>query len=255
MGIDSGSAMTKAVLFDEQEIVDFRMEPSGSTPGRVIHRLYEELRTPDTAFVVATGYGRALLPEADKSITEITCHGPGPLFLSGCDTVIDIGGQDSKVILLDPSGGQVKGLPDERQVRRRNGPVSGNDHEPGNVSGGGGGGEYGAGAVHPPPCTPYTKALIAAIPIPDPRWNGPAPAACCKDRSPVPWTRLPAAGSPGAAPRHRPLPDGEAGTLRHGRWPPGGLPSVPVTAVVSHFPMKRRHPSFFVVLPVPTGAV
>ncbi len=109
MGIDSGSAMTKAVLFDGQEIVNFRMEPSGSTPGRVIHRLYEELRTPDTAFVVATGYGRALLPEADKSITEITCHGAGAAFLCpGCDTVIDIGGQDSKVILLDPSGGQVK---------------------------------------------------------------------------------------------------------------------------------------------------
>lgn len=109
MGIDSGSAMTKAVLFDGQEIVNFRMEPSGSTPGRVIPRLYEELRTPDTAFVVATGYGRALLPEADKSITEITCHGAGAAFLCpGCDTVIDIGGQDSKVILLDPSGGQVK---------------------------------------------------------------------------------------------------------------------------------------------------
>lgn len=105
MGIDSGSAMTKAVLFDGQEIVDFRMEPSGSTPGRVIHRLYEELRTPDTAFVVATGYGRALLPEADKSITEITCHGAGAAFLCpGCDTVIDIGGQDSKVINLDEAG-------------------------------------------------------------------------------------------------------------------------------------------------------
>ena len=105
MGIDSGSAMTKAVLFDGQEIVDFRMEPSGSTPGRVIHRLYEELRTPDTAFVVATGYGRALLPEADKSITEITCHGAGAAFLCpGCDTVIDIGGQDSKVILLNEAG-------------------------------------------------------------------------------------------------------------------------------------------------------
>ena len=69
MGIDSGSAMTKAVLFDGQEIVDFRMEPSGSTPGRVIHRLYEELRTPDTAFVVATGYGR-----------RSPATGPGPLF-------------------------------------------------------------------------------------------------------------------------------------------------------------------------------
>ena len=108
MGIDSGSAMTKAVLFDGQEIVDFRMEPSGSTPGRVIHRLYEELRTPDTAFVVATGYGRALLPEADKSITEITCHGAGAAFLCpGCDTVIDIGGQDAKVIALSPSGKMV----------------------------------------------------------------------------------------------------------------------------------------------------
>ena len=110
MGIDSGSAMTKAVLFDGQEIVNFRMEPSGSTPGRVIHRLYEELRTPDTAFVVATGYGRALLPGAgikifvgtDSTITEFFSRCPG------CDTVIDIGGQDSKVILLDPSGGQVK---------------------------------------------------------------------------------------------------------------------------------------------------
>ena len=41
--------------------------------------------------------------------TEITCHGAGAAFLCpGCDTVIDIGGQDSKVILLDPSGGQVK---------------------------------------------------------------------------------------------------------------------------------------------------
>jgi activator of 2-hydroxyglutaryl-CoA dehydratase len=110
MGIDSGSAMTKAVLFDGQEIVDFRMEPSGSTPGRVIHRLYEELRTPDTAFVVATGYGRALLPEADKSITEITCHGAGAAFLCpGCDTVIDIGGQDPAGSLRRTG----EGLPDE----------------------------------------------------------------------------------------------------------------------------------------------
>lgn len=109
MGIDSGSAMTKAVLFDGKEIVACRMEPSGTAPGRVMHRLYEEMKTPDTAFVVATGYGRALLPEADKSLTEITCHGAGAAFLCpGCDTVIDIGGQDSKVILLDPENGQVK---------------------------------------------------------------------------------------------------------------------------------------------------
>lgn len=105
MGIDSGSAMTKAALFDGEKIIACRMEPSGTNPGQVMHQLYEELKTEDTAYVVATGYGRELLPEADKIITEITCHGAGAAFLCpGCDTVIDIGGQDSKVILLNEAG-------------------------------------------------------------------------------------------------------------------------------------------------------
>lgn len=109
MGIDSGSAMTKAVLFNGQEITACRMEPSGARPGQVARRLYEELKTPDTAFVVATGYGRALLPEANTAITEITCHGAGAAYLCpGCDTVVDIGGQDSKVILMDPASGQTR---------------------------------------------------------------------------------------------------------------------------------------------------
>lgn len=108
MGIDSGSAMTKAVLYDGEKIVACRMEPSGSSPGKVMRRLYEEMKTPDTSYVVATGYGRELLPEADRVITEITCHGAGAAFLSpDCEAVIDIGGQDSKVIILNESG-QVK---------------------------------------------------------------------------------------------------------------------------------------------------
>lgn len=105
MGIDSGSAMTKAVLFDGEEVTACRMEASGVNPAEVMRRLYQEMKTEDTAFLVTTGYGRKLLPEADKAITEISCHGAGAAFLaSGCDTVIDIGGQDSKVILLDDSG-------------------------------------------------------------------------------------------------------------------------------------------------------
>lgn len=105
MGIDSGSAMTKAALFDGEAVIACRMEPSGTNPGRVMRRLYEEMKTEDTAFVVATGYGRELLDEADKVITEITCHGAGAAFLCpDCDTVIDIGGQDSKVILLNEAG-------------------------------------------------------------------------------------------------------------------------------------------------------
>ena len=98
----------KELIVVAQDITAF-----GADRGRVeIAELLDALNAAGvkaTFFVVATGYGRALLPEADKSITEITCHGAGAAFLCpGCDTVIDIGGQDSKVILLDPSGGQVK---------------------------------------------------------------------------------------------------------------------------------------------------
>ncbi len=55
--------------------------------------------------IVATGYGRVNLEAADEQITEITCHGRGAKKLfPEASTVIDIGGQDSKVIRLDNSG-------------------------------------------------------------------------------------------------------------------------------------------------------
>lgn len=51
--------------------------------------------------MVATGYGRVSVPYADKTITEITCHGKGAYYLLGEDcTVIDIGGQDTKIITV-----------------------------------------------------------------------------------------------------------------------------------------------------------
>lgn len=52
--------------------------------------------------IVATGYGRISVPYADKTVTEITCHAKGALFLNPKDmTVIDIGGQDTKVIVVE----------------------------------------------------------------------------------------------------------------------------------------------------------
>lgn len=54
---------------------------------------------------VTTGYGRTAISDGDKSITEITCHARGAHFLNPeVRTVIDIGGQDSKVIRLDENG-------------------------------------------------------------------------------------------------------------------------------------------------------
>ena len=56
----------------------------------------------DKSKVIATGYGRISVPYADKTITEITCHGKGTHYLLGKDcTVIDIGGQDTKIITLE----------------------------------------------------------------------------------------------------------------------------------------------------------
>jgi len=55
--------------------------------------------------VVATGYGRNSVRVADRAVTEITCHAAGAVFLRpGVRTVIDIGGQDSKIIVLEENG-------------------------------------------------------------------------------------------------------------------------------------------------------
>jgi predicted CoA-substrate-specific enzyme activase len=78
--------------------------PTGWNPGETSAELVHELLdkgalTRDELSVKATGYGRARVPNADKCITEITCHARGAEFLRrGVRTVIDIGGQDSKVI-------------------------------------------------------------------------------------------------------------------------------------------------------------
>ena len=81
------------------------MLPTSMRPGEILRDIYSRLYTEETGFVVSTGYGRELLKEADAKITEITCHGAGASYLApGCDTVIDIGGQDCKVITLDSHG-------------------------------------------------------------------------------------------------------------------------------------------------------
>jgi predicted CoA-substrate-specific enzyme activase len=60
----------------------------------------------DIQFSVSTGYARNAVPFTDKAITEITCHAKGIHFLfPEARTIIDIGGQDSKVIRINESGG------------------------------------------------------------------------------------------------------------------------------------------------------
>lgn len=102
LGIDSGSTTTKGALFDGTQIVKTAILPTSANPKDSICNLYEMLYNDDVAYTVSTGYGRALLEQADKQITEITCHARGAAFLNpNVRAVVDIGGQDCKAILLD----------------------------------------------------------------------------------------------------------------------------------------------------------
>ena len=105
VGIDSGSTTTKGVLLDNNTILKSVIEPTGYNPLNTMEKIYKSLSTDNEIYTVTTGYGRQLLSSADKSITEITCHAKGAVFLcEGINAVIDIGGQDSKAIMLSSDG-------------------------------------------------------------------------------------------------------------------------------------------------------
>ncbi len=113
IGIDVGSVAAKAAAYDGEKIIATAILPTGWSPKAVGEQLLAEIlhktRTPKEKVksIVGTGYGRVSLSFIDKNITEITCHGKGAYYLDPkIRTVIDIGGQDSKVIKLD-EGGQV----------------------------------------------------------------------------------------------------------------------------------------------------
>ncbi len=106
VGIDIGSTASKVAIMDDdkKEILYTKLLPSGwnsRETGEEIKKWIESLNLGDVG-IVATGYGRISVPYADKTVTEITCHAKGALFLNPRDmTVIDIGGQDTKVIVVE----------------------------------------------------------------------------------------------------------------------------------------------------------
>ena len=105
-GIDSGSTMCKAVLLDGKSIVDAESLKTGWNPKQSATESIELLLGRNGLYrndvcVSATGYGREAVDFADYTFTEITCHAFGAMFLMpGVGGVIDIGGQDSKVIQI-----------------------------------------------------------------------------------------------------------------------------------------------------------
>lgn len=107
VGIDIGSTSAKvSVLNKEKEICYKKVMPTGwssiETAKAIEKTLEKEGINKGNSIFVATGYGRISVPYADKMVTEITCHGIGAAFIFGAknSTVIDIGGQDTKIISL-----------------------------------------------------------------------------------------------------------------------------------------------------------
>ena len=107
VGIDIGSTCAKTVVIDGEERILYRMlQPTGWSSVDTAQAILSELEakgiTGDNARFVATGYGRISVPFADKCVTEISCHAKGAvkLFRSGDLNVIDICGQDTKLIVI-----------------------------------------------------------------------------------------------------------------------------------------------------------
>jgi predicted CoA-substrate-specific enzyme activase len=111
-GLDCGTTTTKAVIIDgEKTILGSHVCRSGAQLLESAEAAFGEalklagLDRSDVGFVVATGFGRRNISFAQETKTEITCHARGCHFYRPeAITVIDIGGQDNKVVKLDASG-------------------------------------------------------------------------------------------------------------------------------------------------------
>jgi predicted CoA-substrate-specific enzyme activase len=113
-GVDMGSTATKAVVLVDGRISGTDARATGSDPERAGEEALRAAleaagtRLDDLATVVATGYGRRTLSLADEVVNEINANARGAAWLGSSAgrvrTIIDIGGQDSKVIALDADG-------------------------------------------------------------------------------------------------------------------------------------------------------
>jgi predicted CoA-substrate-specific enzyme activase len=109
-GIDIGSTMTKAIIL-ESGIVASVTGPTGpehrALANMVMEKALNQAGIPFSSitYIVSTGYGRINVPFADKQVTEISCHAKGVSHLfPSARTIIDIGGQDSKAIIINRNG-------------------------------------------------------------------------------------------------------------------------------------------------------
>lgn len=111
VGLDGGSTYLKAALLKDRRVVDTMVCSTGIDNNKAATQLLSELclrneiGSSDIGYVMATGYSRKILDVADDDISEITAHAYGVRVTAPKEyrpgMIIDIGGQDSKIIYLD----------------------------------------------------------------------------------------------------------------------------------------------------------
>jgi predicted CoA-substrate-specific enzyme activase len=128
MGIDIGSRSAKCVILDDGQMLTYgvietgpdsvkttyaaveaavqrRIELWGEYRMKLPEVKTEHLKIEDMACIIATGYGRAVVPFAHGTITEINCHARGAQWMvPGVSSILDMGGQDCKAMCLGEKG-------------------------------------------------------------------------------------------------------------------------------------------------------
>jgi len=116
IGIDIGAANTKGVLFDKEskKILAYRILPTQFQPKEIGQKIIKELSGNSPYPVITTGVGRDLITH-HQSVTEITAVARGINFLfPEARTIIDIGGEDIKIIQIDENGKVIDFLMNDR---------------------------------------------------------------------------------------------------------------------------------------------
>lgn len=111
-GIDIGSSTSKATILEDNRILSYSLVRTGAESTGSSQRAMDEalrgidnLSLEDIEWIVATGYGRVIVPFANETMTEISCHARGANWLfPSVRTVLDMGGQDCKAIRCDEQG-------------------------------------------------------------------------------------------------------------------------------------------------------
>ncbi len=111
LGVDIGSTSSKCVILsDGENIVSSAIVSKGAGTDGVDIALEQAFKDTDLSLddmkaIISTGYGRNSYDKADKTMSELSCHAKGGAFIFGnVRTIVDIGGQDAKVLKLDENG-------------------------------------------------------------------------------------------------------------------------------------------------------